>query len=617
MQRVTFAFLLVLLAGTAPATAQKRLALLIGNAGYLPAVGPLKNPHNDVALLELALKRLGFEVAMAKDAGRRTILSAVNKFATTLNAAGADALGFFYYSGHGLARPEDRSNYLIPTDIADTENADFWFDTVPLDTIVGMIENGAPNAAKFVVFDACRNELRLPTRTTLKGFVPVREKNGIFIAFSTEPNASASDRGDAGGPYAKLLAAELTKPGQDHLTLFQNVKEGVFKATEQRQVPWESNGLLKRVFFAGGSQAATPSAGARPVEEMLAQVRAAVVTVTTTGRAKATEEGRRALEAKGFPALEYVQQRSQGSGFFISTDGLIITPQHVIDKAEEIKVKPLNGREVAAQVVGIDVDSDIALLRIKTTQTYPALEFAATVPQIGEQVFIVSNPLGYASSVATGIVSGLDRDVVDGKAGYVQIDAPVQMGSSGGAIVNRSGGVIAIVSGRFGDSRITFGYPGRLAARASAELKAKGRIVRAWLGVSAQDVTDEVAELLHLKEPAGALIADASKNGPAHAAGLAVGDVVLSINDVSIANSRDLRRTVAELPPDSAAVMRIWRDGKEKTLQVKLSNTDAKPAAPKGERVDVLRRPIELPSLHGRPLSEEPAKKNPEPAGVK
>jgi S1-C subfamily serine protease len=606
MQRFILAFLLALLAGlSTPARAEKRVALLIGNAGYAPAVGPLKNPHNDIARLEGALKDVGFEVVTAKDAGRRAILSAVNKFATTLNAAGSDALGFFYYSGHGLARAEDHSNYLIPTDVADTESSDFWFDTVPLDTVIGMLENGAPNAAKFVVFDACRNELRLPTRTTLKGFVPVREKNGVFIAFSTEPNASASDRGTTSGPYAKLLASELIKPGQDHLTLFQNVKEGVFRATDERQVPWESNGLLKRIFFAGGSQATASGdrSGVKPAQEMLAQVRAAVVTVKTTGRVKASEESRRAMEAKGFPASEYVLQTSQGSGFFISADGLLITPHHVIDKADAIKIKPLEGSELAAQVVGLDVDADIAMLRIKTDRTFPIVKFAETRPEIGEQVFIVSNPFGYASSVATGIVSGLDREVSRHTAGYVQIDAPVQVGSSGGAVVNRSGEVIAIVSGMAGDSKITFAYPGWLAARVATELKSKGRFVRAWLGVSVQDVTEEIAESLQLKNSAGALIAGTDKRGPAHAAGLTEGDVVLSINDVAITGSRDLSRAVAELLPDSIAAIKVWRGGQEQTLQVKLSNTDAKPAKTES-----------LPNLHGRPLSNEPVEKTNEPA---
>jgi S1-C subfamily serine protease len=615
MQRFFFGCLLLVLAGlSTAANAEKRIALLVGNAGYAPAVGPLKNPHNDIALLEAALKDVGFEVMTAKDAGRRAILSAVNRFATTLNAAGSDALGFFYYSGHGLARAEDHSNYLIPTDVTDTEGSDFWFDTVPLDTVIGMLENGAPNAAKFVVFDACRNELRLPTRTTLKGFVPVREKNGVFIAFSTEPNASASDRGTASGPYAKLLAEELTRPGQDHLTLFQNVKEGVFRATEQRQVPWESNGLLKRIFFAGKSQAVASGdkSGVKPVQEMLAQVRAAVVTVKTRGRVKASEESRRAMEAKGFPASDYVLQTSQGSGFFISPDGLLITPHHVIDKADAIMVKPLEGSEMAAQVVALDVDSDIALLRVQTSQTFPVLEFAGTPPQIGEQVFIVSNPLGYASSVATGIISGLDREVSRHTAGYVQIDAPVQAGSSGGAVVNHSGEVIAIVSGRAGDLKITFAYPGWLAARVAAELKTKGRFVRAWLGVSVQDVTEAIAESLQLKSSAGALIAGTDKRGPAHAAGLTEGDVVLSINNVAITGSRDLSRAVAELPPDSTAAIKVWRGGQERTLQVKLSNTDAKPATTESPDAKPLR--IDIPNLRGGPLSKEPAEKTNEPA---
>jgi uncharacterized caspase-like protein len=155
---------------------------------------------------------------------------------------GPAAIGFFYYSGHGVSRPDDRANYLIPVDLQDTDGPDFWFDAVKLDDLLGELERAAPSAAHSVVFDACRNELKLPGRTIAKGLEPVAQRNGMFIAFATAVGATASD----GGEYAAAMAKELVKPGLDHLQFFQNVREDVYAATK-RQVPWDSNGLLRRV----------------------------------------------------------------------------------------------------------------------------------------------------------------------------------------------------------------------------------------------------------------------------------------------------------------------------------------------------------------------------------
>jgi hypothetical protein len=225
--------------------------LLIGNQLYSPNVGKLNNPHNDIELVEKALRQVGFTVVGKMDLSRSGIMREVSEFAERLSNAGPGAIGFFYYSGHGVSRPLDHSNYLIPTDIMSMQNPNFWWDAVSLVTILNELENRAPNASHIVVFDACRNELHLPTKAAVKGFEPVTDRNGMFIALSTSPNTSSSDEGEGGGPYARALASELTRPGQDHLTLFQNVKERVFSATGNTQRPWENNGLLERVYLAG------------------------------------------------------------------------------------------------------------------------------------------------------------------------------------------------------------------------------------------------------------------------------------------------------------------------------------------------------------------------------
>ncbi len=230
---------------------EKRFALLIGNQAYDTSVGVLKNPHNDIAIVAESLKQQRFEILpLVKDARRSTILGAVRDLVRQLNAGGAGSIGFLYYSGHGAAEKDTNTNYLIPVDARDPGSAAFWDESLRLDDIMKLLD-GARGAVKFVVFDACRNELQLPTRETSKGLVAVAEQQGVFVAYASAPGRSASDRGTASGPYAAALAKELNRQGLDHLNLFQNVKETVIAATGGSQQPWESNGLTRRIYLTG------------------------------------------------------------------------------------------------------------------------------------------------------------------------------------------------------------------------------------------------------------------------------------------------------------------------------------------------------------------------------
>jgi uncharacterized caspase-like protein len=229
----------------------KRLALLIGNQSYDASVGILKNPHNDIAVVAEALKSQGFEVLPPmRDAKRAAILGAVRQLASGLKAAGTGAVGFLYYSGHGAAEKDTNINYLIPVDAREPGTVAFWDESLKLDDIMRLLDQ-APAAVKFVVFDACRNELRLPTKDTSKGLVPVGEQQGYFVAYASAPGKTATDRGERSGPYAAALAKELGRQGLDHLSFFQNVKETVIASTGGVQHPWESNGLSRRVYLTG------------------------------------------------------------------------------------------------------------------------------------------------------------------------------------------------------------------------------------------------------------------------------------------------------------------------------------------------------------------------------
>ena len=184
----------------ATAKAETRVALLIGNQGYAPEVGRLKNPHNDIELIAASLKQVGFEVMpLVKDARRAVILRSVRALVARLNISGPGAIGFLYYSGHGAAEADTNTNYLIPIDASEPSAATFWDESLKLDDILKLLSQ-AREAAKFVVFDACRNELLVPTKSTSKGLVPVAEQAGMFIAYASAPGAQLPTKEKRAGP---------------------------------------------------------------------------------------------------------------------------------------------------------------------------------------------------------------------------------------------------------------------------------------------------------------------------------------------------------------------------------------------------------------------------------
>jgi tetratricopeptide (TPR) repeat protein len=250
--------------GTLPAFG-RRISLLIGNQGYSDKVGPLKNPRNDVALVEAALKKVGFEVTVLRDADYRSMDLAIKRYVSRVRDAGSDTISFFYYSGHGTANPITHINFLVPIDVADAETEDLWHQSIEAPEIIDKLSAQAPDATHYVVFDACRDELKLRqtgrTLSSTKGFVPIINTSGLLIAYSTAPNRTASDLGIGGGPYAKALAEEITRPGQEAVTMFRNVQLKVKQANGQD--PWLSFPTLRPVYFAGEQAPTAASAGKR------------------------------------------------------------------------------------------------------------------------------------------------------------------------------------------------------------------------------------------------------------------------------------------------------------------------------------------------------------------
>ena len=281
----------------------------------------------------------------------------------------------------------------------------------------------------------------------------------------------------------------------------------------------------------------------------------------------------------------------QGSGFVVSGDGYIVTNNHVIDGATKIQVSFDETSKYDAKLIGTDQRTDIALLKIQTDKTLPFVKLAEKDPRVGDWAIAVGNPFGLGGTVTAGIVSALARDIGSGPYDYLQIDAAVNKGNSGGPTFNLDGDVIgvntAIYSPSGGSVGIAFAVPAKTVKEVVQQLKAGGMVSRGWLGVKIQNVDDDTAASLGLKEPKGALISEVTANGPAQAAGLKTQDAILQVNSEKINDSRDLARKIAELSPDTSVDVKVWRNNAETTVKVKLGLFPANAeAAMKGEQPD-------------------------------
>ncbi len=268
------------------------------------------------------------------------------------------------------------------------------------------------------------------------------------------------------------------------------------------------------------------------------------------------------------------KSQSLGSGFVIDTEGYIVTNNHVIEGADEIKVILQDNTSITATLVGRDEKVDIALLKIKTDHPLVAVPFGdSSKARVGEWVMAIGNPFGLGGTVTAGIVSARGRDIKQGSYDdFIQTDAPINQGNSGGPLFNMDGEVIgintAIYSRSGGSIGLGFSIPSNQAKLVVDQLRNFGHARRGWLGVQIQPVSPDIAESVGLKEPAGAMIASTKEGGPAAAATLRGGDVILKFNGTDIKELRNLTRTVADTAIGSKVPVVVWRDGKELTLQV-------------------------------------------------
>lgn len=275
------------------------------------------------------------------------------------------------------------------------------------------------------------------------------------------------------------------------------------------------------------------------------------------------------------------QQRSLGSGFIISADGYILTNHHVVNGADEIKVKLADGRAFTAELQGGDSKLDLALLKIDTgSEKLPVANLGnSETLKVGEWVMAIGNPFGLAQTVTVGIVSAKGRVIGAGPYDdFIQTDASINPGNSGGPLFNVRGEVVgintAIVAGGQG---IGFAIPVDIARDVIAQLRETGQVVRGWLGVMVQALNEELAASFGLEEPRGALVTEVTAGSPAEKAGILRGDVILSVNDQLVDELNDLPKQVAALPVGKRARITIFREGNERQLDVtiaRLSDAD-------------------------------------------
>ncbi|MDD3813602.1 MAG: DegQ family serine endoprotease [Desulfocapsaceae bacterium] len=272
------------------------------------------------------------------------------------------------------------------------------------------------------------------------------------------------------------------------------------------------------------------------------------------------------------------KSQASGSGFLISEDGYILTNNHVIDKADKITVRMDGGQELAAKLIGTDPQSDVALIKVSDGRKFPYLPLGDSDKlEVGEWVIAIGSPFGLDSTVTVGVVSakGRNRMGINEYENFIQTDAAINPGNSGGPLLNIYGEVIGINTAIFSRSGgymgIGFAIPINMAKTVKGQLLAKGKVTRSWLGVAIQDMTADLARSFKLKEQAGALVSEVSKDSPAEKAGIKQGDLITSYDGKPVKDVTDLRNRVAMTPPGSKIDLTLIRNEKQEELTVQVA----------------------------------------------
>ena len=293
---------------------------------------------------------------------------------------------------------------------------------------------------------------------------------------------------------------------------------------------------------------------------------------------------------RGGPERRQRRGSALGSGFVISEDGFIVTNNHVIEQADEILIEFFSGEELEAEVVGTDPNTDIALLKVESDDPLPFVTFGdSDAANVGDWVMAMGNPLGQGFSVSAGIVSARGRALSGSYDDYIQTDAAINRGNSGGPLFNMDGDVIgvntAILSPTGGSIGIGFAMSSAVVENVVDQLKEFGETRRGWLGVRIQNVTEELAGALGLEEPEGALVTDVPE-GPASEAGMESGDVIVAFDGTEVADTRELVRMVGNTAVGKTVQVRVFRDGETQNLSVTLGRRETAEAVPASAPAD-------------------------------
>lgn len=382
----------------------------------------------------------------------------------------------------------------------------------------------------------------------------------------------------------------------DELTLFLHERP----KTERRPGMWRGAVVVVTGLAIALSQGVMAQArgATESFADLVDQVSGAVVNITTSTSVAASDSGPNV--PRGSPLEDFFEEfrnrpgrpdsaprrgSALGSGFVISEDGFIVTNNHVIDGADEIMIEFFSGTELPATLVGTDPNTDIALLKVESDTPLPFVPFGVSDEmRVGDWVIAMGNPLGQGFSVSAGIVSARERALSGSYDDYIQTDAAINRGNSGGPLFNMSGEVIgvntAILSPTGGSIGIGFAMSSDVVTRVVDQLQQYGETRRGWLGVRIQDVDAELAEALGLESAAGALVTDVP-DGPAKDAGILARDVILSFDGKDVADTRELVRMVGNAPVNATVRMVVFRDGGTQTLRVVLGRReDAERAVP-------------------------------------
>ena len=321
--------------------------------------------------------------------------------------------------------------------------------------------------------------------------------------------------------------------------------------------------------------------------DLVNEVRPAVVNVQVTRAIRPAAESRMRWRTPGMEFPEFFRHfrgmpgfaipgmpraEGVGSGFVVDASGLVVTSHHVVKGTDSVTVTLQDGRKLEARVVGADPKTDLALLEVDADKPLPVVEFGdSDRTRVGDWVVAVGNPFGLGGTVTAGIVSGRGRDIGSGPYDdFLQIDAPINRGNSGGPLFDRSGRVVgvntAIFSPSGGNVGIGFAIPANVAKPVIESLRTDGKVDRGWLGVQIQHIDETMAEALGLEDAKGALVASVMADGPAAEAGLRPGDVIVSFAGEKLDTMKDLPRIVAEVDSGTEVEIAVWRDGAHKTL---------------------------------------------------